>query len=177
MLIDWLLGSLSGPEWNRNKFEILNCINRIIKCVSTIEGYLQRIFQPNGERPHEEVILENILSLANLMEEDKNNIQNLIQSESSTKKLSSVKRSLIERLDQTQKNLYSSILELRNFVAIKLNDIQNRRDIFSERDRVELLKYVKKIKKFSKQFNGDNKPDKINFFQNFDKILKNENRT
>ena len=146
MLIDWLLGSLSGPEWNRNKLEILNCIDEIIRLASTIEGYLQRIFQPNGERPNEVVILNNILQEAGRMEENKNNIQNLIQSESSTKKLSSVKRSLIERLDQTQKNLYSSILELRNFVAIKLNDIQNRRDIFSERDRQELLKYVNKIR-------------------------------
>ncbi|MDT7868494.1 MAG: hypothetical protein RQ894_01580 [Candidatus Pacebacteria bacterium] len=146
MLIDWLLGSLSGPEWNRNKLEILNCIDEIIRLASTIEGYLQRIFQPNGERPNEVVILNNILQEAGRMEENKNNIQNLIQSESSTKKLSSVKRSLIERLDQTQKNLYSSILELRDFVAIKLNDIQNRRDIFSERDRQELLKYVNKIR-------------------------------
>jgi len=146
MLIDWLLGSLSSPEWNTNKEKILNCIDNIIKLAGSIEGYLQRISQLNGKKPNEEVILENILSLANQMEEYKNTIQNLIQSESSTKKLSSVDESLIERLDRTQNDLYSSILELTAFVRMKLNNIQDRRDIFSERDRQRLLEYVNKIR-------------------------------
>lgn len=146
MLIDWLLGDLSSPEWNTNKEKILNCIDNIIKLADSIEGYLQRISQLNGKRPHEEVILSNILNLANQMEGNKNTIQELIQEESSTRKLSSVDESLIENLDRTQNDLYSSILELKSFVQMKLKDIENRRDIFSERDRVELLKYVKKIK-------------------------------
>jgi len=141
MLIDWLLGTLAGPEWNTNKEKILNCIDNIIKLAGSIEGYLQRIFQPNGEKPNEEVILENIRRLANQIEENKNTIQKLIQSESSTKKLSSIDETLIEMLDQTQNDLYSSILELKSSVEMKLNDIQNRRDIFSERDRQMLLEY------------------------------------
>jgi hypothetical protein len=134
MLIDWFLGSLSSPEWNTNKEKILNCIDNIIKLAGNIEGYLQRIFQPNGEKPNEEVILENILNLANQMEGNKNTIQELIQSEGSTKKLSSVKRSLIERLRNTQNDLYFSILNLKAFVEMKLKDIESRRDIFSEGD-------------------------------------------
>jgi len=146
MLIDWFLGVLSSPEWNTNKEKILNCIDNIIKLAGSIEGYLQRIFQPNGEKPNEEVILKNILRLANQIEENKNTIQKLIQSESSTKKLSSVDESLIERLRNTQNDLYSSILELKSSVEMKLNDIQNRRDIFSERDRQRLLEYINKIR-------------------------------
>jgi hypothetical protein len=146
MLIDWFLGTLSGPEWNRNKEKILNCIDNIIKLAGNIEGYLQRISQLNGKKPNEEVILENILNLANQMDENKNNIQNLIQSESSTKKLSLVNELLIERLDRTQNGLYSSILELKAFVEMKLKDIESRRDIFSEGDRQSLLEYVNKIR-------------------------------
>jgi gas vesicle protein len=138
MLIDWLLGTLAGPEWNTNKEKILNCIDNIIKLAGNIEGYLQRIFQPNGEKPNEEVILENIRRLANQMEEYKNTIQNLIQSESSTKKLSSVKRSLIERLRNTQNDLYFSILNLKAYAEMI--------DIFSEADRQELVNYVNQIK-------------------------------
>jgi len=106
------------------------------------------------------------------MEEYKNTIQNLIQSESSTKKLSSFDESLIEMLDQTQNDLYSSILELKSSVEMKLNDIQNRRDIFSERDRQSLLEYVNKIRNSARDLKKNNKPDNIKFafFQNFDKI-------
>jgi hypothetical protein len=151
MLIDWFLGALSSPEWNRNKTEILKCIDNIIKLAGRIEGYLQRIFQPNGEKPDEEVILENILNLANQMEKNKNTIQELIQSESSTKKLSSVKRSLIEMLRNTQNELYFSILNLKAFVEMKLKDIKSRRDIFSEGDRQMLLEYVNKIRKSARE--------------------------
>jgi TnpA family transposase len=126
--------------------KILNCIDNIIKLAGRIEGYLQRISQLNGKKPNEEVILENILNLANQMDENRNNIQNLIRNESSTKKLSSVKRSLIERLGRTQNYLYSSILELKSFVEMKLKDIESRRNIFSEGDRQSSLEYVNKIR-------------------------------
>jgi len=151
MLIDWFLGALSSPEWNTNKEKILNFIDNIIKLASNIEGYLQRISQLNGKKPNEEVILENILSLANQMEEYKNTIQNLIQSESSTKKLSSVDESLIEILDQTQNDLYFSILNLKASVEMKLKDIESRRDIFSEGDRQRLLEYVNKIRNSARE--------------------------
>jgi hypothetical protein len=52
MLIDLFLGTLSGPEWNRNKEKILNCIDNIIKLAGRIEGYLQRISQLNGKKPN-----------------------------------------------------------------------------------------------------------------------------